>query len=496
MSKYQLEILFYNKKCVSPKVSVVLLDWSCRESLHVLHYLSRQTVPRDQYEIIWIEYYSKRADQIEEGLKDCAARGKPPIVDQWIVMGMPGNVHYHKHLMYNIGIVISRGKIVTLCDSDAIVRDTFVETIIRSFEKEPNIVLHLDEVRNNDRRFYPFNYPNIEEVRGKGCINWMDGMTTGLFDKEDPLHTLNYGACMSARREDLIKIGGADENIEYLGHICGPYEMTFRLSNTGKKEVWHQEEFLYHVWHPGIDGRGNYFGPHDGRNISVAALEARSTGRVMPLTENRAIRALRLRQENFLNEPLTSLAISGEHIKNWTAGAFGHHSRSLWKLGSFLNQPILNLRLTVTFIKITIRQLHMKVSKFSRRPISFKDILRKVPKAYDFIKNMGQYNNYVLRQCKRCLNELVSQNVRQFAVYGATDALEILYKLTLDTPLRINAIYDNNRREPLFNINVMHVEAIREYNGKIVVASLVGVEEKVERLIKLGVDRERIMLLQ
>ena len=177
-------------------------------------------------------------------------------MDQWIILGMPSNVYFHKHLMYNIGIVSGRGKIITVCDSDAMVAPTFVESIIESFEEDRNIVLHMDEVRNIDKKFYPFNYPSIEEVISEGCINWKDGKTTGLLDQEDILHTRNYGACMAALREDLINIGGADEHIDYLGHICGPYEMTFRLVNAGKKEVWHQEEFLYHTWHTGQAGQG------------------------------------------------------------------------------------------------------------------------------------------------------------------------------------------------------------------------------------------------
>jgi len=65
-----------------------------------------------------------------------------------------------------------------------------------------------------------------------------------LLDKADPLHTRNYGACMSALREDLVDIGGADEHLDYLGHICGPYEMTFRLVNAGRKEIWHPKNFF------------------------------------------------------------------------------------------------------------------------------------------------------------------------------------------------------------------------------------------------------------
>jgi len=58
-------------------------------------------------------------------------------------------------------------------------------------------------------------------------------------------------------------------------------------------EVWHPSEFLYHTWHPGQAGDGNYLGPHDGRHMSTTALEARTSGRVLPLLENPAIAALR-----------------------------------------------------------------------------------------------------------------------------------------------------------------------------------------------------------
>ena len=60
--------------------------------------------------------------------------------------------------------------------------------------------------------------------------------------------------------------------------------------NYGRREVWHDKEFLYHVWHPGTDGHENYMGPHDGRQLSTRALQARRSGRVMPFVENPIIR--------------------------------------------------------------------------------------------------------------------------------------------------------------------------------------------------------------
>jgi hypothetical protein len=78
--------------------------------------------------------------------------------------------------------------------------------------------------------------------------------------KEDIIHSRNYGACFCARRDLLIQIGGADEHIDFIGHICGPYDLTFRLINIGCKEIWHETEFLYHTWHPGQAGENNYLG--------------------------------------------------------------------------------------------------------------------------------------------------------------------------------------------------------------------------------------------
>ena len=126
----------------APAVSLVLLDWSCRESFHSLDYLAEQTVDRDDYEIIWIEFYQQRAAELDKKLADYSARGRPAPIDLWTIMGMDRSLYYHKHLMYNIGIVQSRGDIVVICDSDAMFPPDFVETVITTFRENPNIVVH------------------------------------------------------------------------------------------------------------------------------------------------------------------------------------------------------------------------------------------------------------------------------------------------------------------------------------------------------------------
>jgi hypothetical protein len=91
--------------------------------------------------------------------------------------------------------------------------------------------------------------------------------------------------------------------------------MTWRLVNAGKKEMWHDSEWTYHVWHPGQLGDRNYFGPHDGRHMSSTALAARPSGRRLPLTENAALKELRLGRDS--SDGLLERTVLGRSFAEW-----------------------------------------------------------------------------------------------------------------------------------------------------------------------------------
>ena len=207
--------------------------------------------------------------------------------DKFIIMGMPNTVYYHKHLMYNVGILQARGDIICICDSDAIYKSTFVASILGQFNYNPHIVLYLDQVRCQNRAFYPFNFPSLDELLSdRQSHNWRGGTTHGMIEPYDTLHTRNYGSCMCALKEDILKIGGADEHVDYLGYICGPHDMGFRLVNSGCREVWHPSEFTYHTWHPNQGGSNNHEGPHDGKKMSTRTMALLENKRVEPWVKN------------------------------------------------------------------------------------------------------------------------------------------------------------------------------------------------------------------
>jgi hypothetical protein len=109
-----------------PQVSLVLLDWSVRESFQLLQYLGRQTAGREAFEVVVVEYYGRESPVL------AAFHGA---VDTWALLEMPSACYYHKHLMYNAGIVLARGEVVVFCDSDAMVRETFISSITTAFAR-------------------------------------------------------------------------------------------------------------------------------------------------------------------------------------------------------------------------------------------------------------------------------------------------------------------------------------------------------------------------
>lgn len=271
-----------NKK--NPRISFILLDWGVRESLHFIDYMKKQTISNDQYEIIWVEYYSNVSEPVLKYEKD---------IDTLILLENSNNCIFHKHVMYNIGILFSQGEFVVICDSDAMVKPTFVASIIDAFDNnDQEVFIHLDQVRSYDKSLYPFSYPDFEVVESRQCHNFKNGKTTGISIERDILHNRNYGACFCARKDDLIKIGGSDEHVDYAGYICGPYDMSFRMINNGFKEIWLENEFLYHTWHPGDSGGLDYHGPHNGKRMSTTAINYIKTKQIYPHVFNSGIKKL------------------------------------------------------------------------------------------------------------------------------------------------------------------------------------------------------------
>ena len=104
----------------SPYLSFILLDWGCREQFNTLNWLLQQNVPKEQYELIWVELYDRVVDEVME---------KADVV---ITCNQKGT--YNKHFGYNEGLLQAKGELICVCDSDAVFPPDFVSSVLTSFQ--------------------------------------------------------------------------------------------------------------------------------------------------------------------------------------------------------------------------------------------------------------------------------------------------------------------------------------------------------------------------
>jgi hypothetical protein len=157
-----------------------------------------------------------------------------------------------------------------------------------------------------------------------------------------------------------------------------------------------------------------------------------------------------------------------------------------------LRPALVRVVLFNTFVKTLARQCYLKVTKLTRRSSGPRAYGNRLVAVYDFLRDMSYYNWEVIQRSRRCVKQLAADNVHEVLVYGEKDVTEVLYDLTFEIPVKMKAIsnYETSRY-------LMCEKLPSEITGqeKVIVASLVNIEERIRRLRGSGVTDERIVLL-
>jgi len=270
------------------KLSIILLDWSVREYFQALHFLRKQSVPRDQYELIWVELYDYKT--VPEIVSQT--------VDRLICCHQKGV--YDKHKGYNAGLLAARGELVCICDSDAVFPFDFVEKILHYFygpemNREPDQKI----LQIYERRCAQSVYPGTENI------------DLATIEKDYFWKTWeNVSACGVFRKKDMIAFGGLDEHHTFRGFFCGYNELVNRLVNAGWEEYWMPDSQLA-IWHfkhqrpvdttygMALLNTVKEFAADEIDGLGILAVEAAASGRIHPLKENPEIFRLRMSQRKF-----------------------------------------------------------------------------------------------------------------------------------------------------------------------------------------------------
>jgi hypothetical protein len=207
------------------KLSVVLFDAGFREAFHTLDGLAAQTLARERFEVLWVEYFGNIA---------------PAVLDRpWVrPIAMDAPPPWHIGKMVNQAARRATGDALVILDADVLVRPTFLESLAHRAQDDPRLVIHVP------RRDQPAPDPSLPLT----------------YDALDPACELscktNYGGCCLVRREHFAAVGGYTEHPDFREASAVAMEFHFRLMNLGLNHAWHDAETMLHPWHGGTGQSG------------------------------------------------------------------------------------------------------------------------------------------------------------------------------------------------------------------------------------------------
>jgi hypothetical protein len=123
-----------------------------------------------------------------------------------------------------------------------------------------------------------------------------------------------------------------------------------------------------------------------------------------------------------------------------------------------------------------------------------KAILR-LPKAYNFLKRTLEFCVSIAHRSRDCFESLVAQGHHEVSFYGTDDAAEILYDVTLDTPLKIKSVYDDCDGKRFHRFKVLPIERYVSSQEPLIITGSAELENKLKRLKTLGVSADRMIVM-
>jgi hypothetical protein len=217
-----------------PKISIVMIDGSFREAFHAVDFFCNQTLPPQDYELIWVEYYANvQADLQSKINKYENAR--------LITLAQSGV--YHSSYCFNAGIQAARGELLLIPDADVAVEPDFLENVWNEHLTNQKLVLYIHRYNESEQdHVEPITLTHLRQscrvINGIG----------------------NLGGCITVRKEWLIAINGYDQHpIFSTGLHANGWDVYIRLRNLGLHVMWHPKLKLYHAWHPYTEQNGDQY---------------------------------------------------------------------------------------------------------------------------------------------------------------------------------------------------------------------------------------------
>ena len=203
-------------------ISVIMVDGGFREKFHLIDYLNNQTLPREMYELIWVEFY--------DGIHPDLASKRDV---KTVTLGHSRSLHpYHSSYCFNEGIRQSSGDLLVIIDADQVVEPDFLEKILEEHRRTDRLVMYV--MRWDEPEEEHLDTIDTERLRRMTYIK----------------NPVNYGGCLTVRKKWLYEINGYDLDPVFGGLHANGRDLWIRFKNLGLYIMWHPTQRTYHPWHP------------------------------------------------------------------------------------------------------------------------------------------------------------------------------------------------------------------------------------------------------
>jgi len=204
----------------SVDLSVIMVDGGFREHFWMVESWLQQTLERQRYEIIWVDYTGSVASEIKqlEGVR-CFTLGRD---DSEQILAYA----------YNEGIRQSRGDILVFPDADICCEPTLLETLLDDLSQDTQMVEYVLRLDQREEDYQPNQ--DLPYLRRTCSLQ----------------HTFNYGGCTAVAKKWMIEMNGYEQLPIFNGYHFNGGDNYIRFKNMGLKIRWHPSQRVYHPWHP------------------------------------------------------------------------------------------------------------------------------------------------------------------------------------------------------------------------------------------------------
>lgn len=212
------------------KISIVMIDGSFREKFHCVDSFLAQDFPKDEYEILWVEYYDSVNSELRS--KEC---------DNFKIITLDNakSKEYHSSFCFNGGLKEAKGELVVIPDADVLVEKYFLESLWKEHLQCDNLVMYIHRLNEFMKDHDPQKSYDFEFLKKNVNLNFSS----------------NFGGCVTAKKKWFEKINGYDQSEVFSSnyHSNGT-DVNVRFKNFGMHIMWHPSLYLYHPWHIYPDG--------------------------------------------------------------------------------------------------------------------------------------------------------------------------------------------------------------------------------------------------